>query len=130
MDSITSPTSSSPTPLAQPLPSGVLPVASPVLPLLSSPDNHQLDKLPDLPSARPAHLEPVIWVVVLFFVSCAGVLAICGWFHLGDAVQTAFVGANAMLHTTAAAGLKADDIGRKVVYGVAANKNGITSDQS
>jgi hypothetical protein len=102
----------------------------PLAPPAVLPDTHQLDKLPDLPAARSPSMEPVVWVIILFFVSCAGVLCVCGIYHLDSAVQSAFVAANATLHTTAAAGLKADDIGRKIIYGIAANKDGIKTDQS
>ena len=72
------------------------------IPPVEQTDTHQLDKLPDLPDETPFYKHPLLWIIILFFVSCAAVLGICGYFHLSETVSNAFIAANSTLHTVTA----------------------------
>ena len=100
----------------------------------SLPDNHQLDKLPDLPGETPFYKHPAFITTCSLTLTSALFMG-AAHFFVHDAATRAdvikqFLGSNATLHTTTGGAWMADKVARKAIYGVAASKDGISTDPS
>ena len=102
-------------------------------------DTHQLDKLPTLESEPKLYLNPYLWLVILYFLANAIVIAICGMISVDLKVAdpsiaasfvttgNTFISSSTTFFTVVAGCLGAASVAKKSIYTMAASKNGIST---
>ena len=85
-------------------------------------NEHQLDKLPDLPIEVPIYKHPLFIITILFVLSAFAAMILAALLHVDNAIISQFLTGSLTIHTTAGAGITANSVTRNQIYSAAAKQ--------